>query len=104
MSIAQICKLILPVAMASAMNCPNLLGLTVGKGCTFFAAVKVCTELLSELWPNDAVDEEVSRGVDDQEHVRHKSAKNTPNRKSSKRSVLAEFDGIQDEDLVHVED
>ena len=69
------------------MNC-HITG--VGrKGRTFFAAEKVGTELLSELWPNDAVDEEVSGGVDDQEDVGHKSTKNTPNRKSSKRSVLA---------------
>ena len=65
---------------------------------------EISAELGSELGANDAVDEEVGGGVDDQKDVGHKSAKNTPNRKSSKRSVLAEFDGIQDEDLMHVED
>lgn len=65
---------------------------------------EILTELFSELGPNDAVDEQVSRGVDHEEHMGYKSDKNTPNGKSPKKGIFAQFNGIEDKDLMHVEE
>ena len=54
-------------------------------------AQEILAELFSELGPNDAVDEQVSRGVDHKEHMGYESNKNTPNGETPKKGILAEF-------------
>ena len=69
-----------------------------------FGEEEILAELLSELGPKDAVDEEVGRWVDDQEYVGKESTNDNPNRKSSKKRILAKFNEIKNEDHMHVED
>ena len=65
---------------------------------------EVAAQLLPELGTNDAVDEEVGRGVDNQEDVRYEATENTPDREPTKRCVPAGLNIIEYEDLVHVEE
>ena len=68
------------------------------------SAEEIPAELLPELGPDDAVDEQVGGGVDHQENIGEESNKNTPKRESTKKRILAKFDEIKNKDLMHVED
>ena len=67
------------------------------------SAEEIPAELLPELGPDDAVDEQVGGGVDHQENIGEESNKNTPNGESTKKRILAKFNEIKNKDLMHVE-